>query len=626
MQLLNINFHKQNYDRKAKRRKYLFSWYFLLFAALIFCIFWRGIHRIYGFLAYPDEFGYWVSAAAFNGYDWSAVMATSSMYYSFGYSLLLTPILRFSADSVQAYRIAVAVNMLLQCISIGLLWGILTRLYESLHHAAEFPEEDDGRKMKLLTAVGVAALYPVWTFYMQTTLAEALLYFLYLFICWQFIRFLEKPGMAGALILAFSLAWLYFVHMRTVGVVIALLLTLLIYGWKNRNVRKDVLTCIVFFALGMGIGLWLQGMIKESAYAAADAARIARNSYAGHINQVKEIFTITGMIRLLQSCEGKLYYLGMSSFGLFYPAAGFCMTRMLQTFRSVFTKENCFFFFLALSMLGQFMITAIATGDSKGLDFMLCGRYNEYLLPIFMGIGMLIMLECGCLVRIFLINAGISTALFIPVLWIGLHNGSDKMVGIHAAGLNYLSNERLGYKVIPEFIKAYAFGILLMLILTVCIVVGTRFQKDIFIMCALLFMETLLALRLSQKYIYYGNDLAYYNLRIYEYIEDYEEKNKDKNMEVYCLHNGRKGAYIGLFQFALKEKSIVIVNEKYDEDGQPDWSVLEPVLGKESFLLVDKSSKYLHELEENYEECVKANHYVLFLIEQKGIDGNDGNK
>lgn len=615
MQLLNINSQKKNQYIETKRRKYFFSWYFLLFVVLIFCVFWRSIYRIYEFHIYPDEFGYWVSAAAWNGYDWSAVMATSSMYYSFGYSLILTPILRFSADSVQAYRIAVAVNMILQCISIGLLWGIVTRLYESLHHETKFVEEDGGQIMEMLTGVGAAVLYPVWTFYTQTTLSEALLNFLYLFICWQMFRFLEKPTTIKVAVLSVAIAYLYFVHMRTIGVVAASILTLLLYGWKTPDCRKKILAGLVIFIISMGVGLHLQNVIKETAYVAADAERMTKNSYAGHFGQLKELFTLSGIMKFLQSCEGKLYYLGMASFGLFYPAVMAAIKRTVQIFRSAFTKENYCFFFLSVSMAGQFLITAIATSGSKRLDFIIYGRYNEYLLPVFIAIGMIIMMESGRLFRILFMNAGISTALFIPVLWQAIRNGNGKMIGTHAAGLNYLSDERHGYELIPEFYKAYVFGILLMFILTGCIFIGKKLKKDILIISVLLFMEVLLSLRLSQKYIDYSNDLAYYNLRIYEYIEDYESENGKKDIAVYYLDNGRKSAYIGLFQFALKEKSIIVVKEAYDNDKNPDLTVLSPALDEESFLIVDKDSRYREKLEEEYTECVRANHYVLFLIE-----------
>ena len=58
---------------------------------------------------YPDEFGYWASAANWIGYDWSGLTALNS-YYSFGYSLLLVPVLKICSGAVMAYRTAVALN------------------------------------------------------------------------------------------------------------------------------------------------------------------------------------------------------------------------------------------------------------------------------------------------------------------------------------------------------------------------------------------------------------------------------------------------------------------------------------------------------------------------------------
>ena len=142
--------------RLKKRKECLF---FLLFAFLIFGIFQYSIHKIFGMVYFPDEFGYWASAAKWNGYDWSSLTALGS-YYSFGYSILLAPILRLGCDGVTAYRMAVALNMLLQALAAPMLYGIFRRI---------FPASD---RQPAVCAVGIALFYPVWIFYAQVTLAE----------------------------------------------------------------------------------------------------------------------------------------------------------------------------------------------------------------------------------------------------------------------------------------------------------------------------------------------------------------------------------------------------------------------------------------------------------------------
>ena len=121
----------------------------------------HGLFSIYGFSAFPDEFGYWAPAAAFLGYDWSNITALGS-YYSYGYSLILFPILFFFHDSVIAYRVAIVVNMLLQCISIPMMHKILTFLFPSI------------KKETRQIVAAVSVLYPAWVYYTQMTMVEGL--------------------------------------------------------------------------------------------------------------------------------------------------------------------------------------------------------------------------------------------------------------------------------------------------------------------------------------------------------------------------------------------------------------------------------------------------------------------
>lgn len=102
-----------------------------------------------------------------------------------------------------AYRVAVAVNMLLMCSGIFLILGIIKRL---------FPEIE--RKMQVFIG-GIAVFYPVWIFNMQMTMTEALLMFLFVLITYLFVCFMQKPNIVTAFFLTASLAYSYCVHMRT---------------------------------------------------------------------------------------------------------------------------------------------------------------------------------------------------------------------------------------------------------------------------------------------------------------------------------------------------------------------------------------------------------------------------
>ena len=57
-----------------------------------------------------DTAGYWLHAATFTGYDWSEVAKTTSMYYSWGYSLwLMIPFLIASGNMISILFIDICI-------------------------------------------------------------------------------------------------------------------------------------------------------------------------------------------------------------------------------------------------------------------------------------------------------------------------------------------------------------------------------------------------------------------------------------------------------------------------------------------------------------------------------------
>lgn len=637
MQSSNINL--MNHSVKTGRRAFFFQ-YLLLFIVLIFSFYQYSVHRLYGFSVYPDEFGYWASAAQWIGCDWSNV-ASLGYYYSFGYSLILAPILWLWHDSVEAYRAAIFVNMVLQCVSVILLWRIFRRLcgfkVSETKSGTDLEKEESAGKRLLVFAVGTAVFYPAWTFYAQMTLTEALLAFLYVFICYQFILLFDDMKTINAIcrILLLSIAFLYlhFVHMRTVGVVAAAVLVLGCYIWREPIFRKWIVLFGAVLLAGVVIGFWMKELVIESVYATADADSLAVNDYTGKIRGILAILSPNGIRQLLQSCAGKLYYLGMTSFGLFYLAAGICAKRMLAVLRFFFQrkeeiqKEDWFYSFLFLSMMGQFLVSAVYANGAFRLDSIIYGRYNEYFLPVFMGIGIIALWNCKNPWKIFLCNAGISSALFVVSIRAALQSESRVMRGIFATGLNYLSESTYSYQVAPEFVKAFLFGIFLMFLLTGSICIGRHFRQTVCSMAFVLLMEILLTICLCGKYTWTYNDSDYYDLKVCEYIEEYEEESGDA--QVFYLYGGGTN-YIDLLQFAMRDKKIEIFlendiwgkdreaengrenNPKMEENNEVIW---EQALPETGFLIADYNSPYLKELEERYQKCVESNSFVLFLVQ-----------
>ena len=115
-------------DRKESGFNYISVVALVLFSLVCLCM--CGIQGIYSFSLFPDEFGYWAGAAKALGYDFSEITSIGS-FYSFGYSLILMPVMKIFSDSVFAYRAAVVVNLLLQVSSFFIFTKIADRLFEN---------------------------------------------------------------------------------------------------------------------------------------------------------------------------------------------------------------------------------------------------------------------------------------------------------------------------------------------------------------------------------------------------------------------------------------------------------------------------------------------------------------
>ncbi len=279
-------------------------------------------------------------------------------------------------------------------------------------------------------------------------------------------------------------------------------------------------------------------------------------------------------------------------------------------------RENSgyIYFFCLLSMMGQFAITAIATMSPVRLDGFVYGRYNEHLLPVLIGIGLMMFCDTGHKLFVFLVNVGVSAILFGITLWNAMHSGLTVMQGYFAAGISYLSDD-WNYDIKTEFWKAYFFGIFLITLFMVCIYIAKRFGKYIYALGMILLVEILLALCLGRKYTKPFNEINYYNLMIAEYMEEYEEP------IVYLYGGGFP--YIDLIQFAMRERKIEIVRlqdlesqlsdaVQQDQSNKTEAAELESILPREGFLIVDQGCVYLEEIEQKYKKCAESQAFILF--------------
>lgn len=591
-------------ERVGRRRVFFRPFpVFLLFSLLIFGIFQYGIHKIFGMIYYPDEFGYWASAANWAGYDWSRLTALNS-YYSFGYSLLLTPILKVCGDGVTAYRAAIALNMVLWAAAMPMIYGTLRRL---------FPETS---RTVGVCAVGIALFYPVWSFYAQTTLAEGLLFFLYIGIAYLMARTVSGAQLGTILLLVCSLLYICFVHMRTIGIAAAAVAVLLLRIWKEAAYRRKMLIGFCVLAVGAAVGATLYFVVLRSVYGNTDREMLAVNDITGQFARLTAVGSREGLPRFLCGCIGKLYYLGAASFGLVYYALAYMCRKsitLLQKIRrgNVITAEEWMSLFLLLSFAGQFLITAVYMNNPRRVDEIVYGRYNDYLVPVFMAVGVMVMYRCRSFGRGTAVVIALQSAMLPFVLYGEKMYGGSEIQGYFMAGIAY-QVEDLQFDVISDMAGIFLLTNFLTLLFSLCIWAGREKKALVSAMALVVCTEILLGMSLNHKYTYRFNELISVEINLAGQIGQ-----AAGDVPVVYLYGGGI-TYIDVIQFQLPEREILVVPE--DEvkkiailDGRP---VVERQNGEvtevSGYAVLDAESVYREQMDSYRRPCAESSYFVLY--------------
>ncbi len=583
------------------------DFYLLLFAFIIFGVFGYGIGKIYGMSIYPDEFGYWANAAQEVGYDWREVTSLAS-YYSYGYSLLLLPILKFSSNGVTAYRIAICINALAQA---GTLF-LVKRIYVSI-----FPKVT---RENVAMAVGMSILYPVWTFYSQMTLVESILVFFYLLGCYFLIRYLESGSAAMLTAVALLFSYMYMVHMRTIGVLIALMITILTMIWQRREERSKLLGTFLLAVAGIvfiGVG---KKYVSETTYSLSDANILAANGYSGKLRLIAQVLSGERAVSFLFGCAGKLYYLFMTSFGMIMPATIFLIRQVKSLILRIYHKREAvewsfFSLFVLLSLFGQFAVAALYMSGNERLDVIFYGRYNDFLVPLVIGFGALELLQRGNFKKNYLWGGSVACGLFY-ITYLALQNCMTDMIqGDFAAGINYITNDST-YTVESDFIQSFMFGMILISIVFICLYAAGKKGRTGGAITVIVILETALALMLSSKYTYRYNEVNYADIRLCEHLMQ-----KD-NPRVSYLDEGDY-QYIDLVQFTLRDYPVHIIRQdeiSENNDGISstcaiNWDIVQEKVGKDGYLFIRLDSTSKERLDSVFSVVEEGGHFVLLKAE-----------
>ena len=561
----------------------------LLIVLVIICIYEYGIQKICGFTMYPDEFGYWASAASVVGYNWSET-ASLGFYYSFGYSLILVPILVIIRDGVMAYRAAVFINMLLMCISVFLFGKIIEKVFPATKNS-----------VKILIG-GAAVLYPAWIFYMQMTMVESVLMFVFSLDIYLFYKFMENKKVSAAIALAVVLIFGYCVHMRMIGILISGVLVCLCRLIGEKGNKKVFFIWFGIIMLLFEITLYLKNLTITTVFSFAGEDVLAVNDYGSQWGKFAEIFTFIGMKKLICGVVGKLYYLGLASFGTFYWAFAWCLNESIQLIRQMVRKEDVhprqwLALFLFLAVTGQVLISSIYMYDTDVIDCLVYGRYNELLVPVMMLIGIIAMSKSRFLIRMTMLMGmvlGGITALLLHV--IDQENMSD-IRGYHVAGISYLlqgSNQDIRL----FFWHTWLLGLGLIMLVCAFVWLGSRWASTWWLYAGILVIEIAAGLQINNHYTYQVNYTNYDNMMIAETLQE----RRGEDIDILYLDEDHL-PFVDFLQMQIPEKTIHVITED-------ELSCLGE--GKNYMVITDAETKQSSVLKEQFDREIRTSVFCLY--------------
>ncbi len=565
---------------------------YLFMIAILFAFWAFGIGSTYGFLMFPDEFAYWSYAARIAGYDWSDVTALAP-YYSYGYSLILIPIFVFCKDAVAAYRIAVSINFLFLFLAMVALAGTMKRM---------MPD----KKMPIVLFSALTVLLPCNLFYTQMTLTEVFLVALYIAAGSVLYRYLENNRLSTLLLLMLILIYLYTVHMRTVGVLLAAVIVVTIHIFLRGDKRWHILV-----ALGAALALFaaadfLKQMAFVYVYGGINQELAAANDYSGQMEKIRSVFSLEGFYDLLISLAGKVLYLGLATWGLFYWGVYGLVRQalaLLQNIKKRVSAEPQQFFavFVLLTVAAQIVIATIYLLTLGEIGDYTYGRYSEMVIPFVMVWGFVVLWkERARIVWIatggFALLQGLTTFLVVRQI---IATGADNFQGYFLVGISYLYNEA-DFRVDTFYAAAYLFCELLTVLVTAMTLFCRSRKKRQCLLAAFAVVELVLAMRADIIYLEPFKKAAFRDSRMVNKMQVLQEEGR---RIIYM--DQVFPPYVGILQFMGRDLDIQVMERR---EAVADYA---GDITDEDILIFAFDDMFLEEWEDKYARKDVYGHFAL---------------
>ena len=324
---------------------------------------------------YPDEYGYWANSSFFIGQNWSQT-ANSVWYYSYGYSILLIPsrllAMLFHWTWRQLYESMIVVQS-------GMIVGsFLIAVRLSKRYMAEL-----NWLVRDFACLAVF-VYPTYIVYAHVTWTETTLLFTFWIFLYTMMRMTDKPSVKNHIGFALIAFYIFMVHQRCLGIVIAAVMIVVAMRLVKRNTLTQTACFLLVLLCSNCVHSIIKGKLQNDLYLAYTPASLREIAgYAWNkttllllaaslfillclwlVERGKGIIAVVLVLAVVSAGVGFIFY----NFSLIEQAAGSVDKRLAQNdFAGQLWKVKDVFSFpgflrLLISIVGKWFYLASASG------------------------------------------------------------------------------------------------------------------------------------------------------------------------------------------------------------------------------------------------------------------------
>ena len=521
------------------KQEYKIHFFPVLIIIVLCCLNIRKLDYIF---IINDEFGYWAQAVSAVGFDWKDLIVETP-FYSWGYSLCLIPIVAFLPTPELWYKVAIILNVLFLILSYFLCAGCGKRL---------FPKAD---RTLICMASLVTIIYPGNIVYAQATWTETLLVLLMWVETYLIISLDERFRFRNFVAAIAVLLYMYAVHPRSIGIIVAGILFLGVIIVKH----KKNIGCFLMLGVLMMIGYKLVGTVNNyqlatlwdnSETSALNNVVLDQNTLGGYFDRLAN-----QTLMLLSSLGGKYIYLVIAT-GLTLPVAiGQIAKETIKNIKNKNLFDGCMIGkWWGVTSIGlMWGVCSLQMNDWKiRKDCIVYGRYMENAIGPILFIGIMYVIVLAKQIRIELLISVVS-------LIIGMYP-VYKCIMKADGWFNVICSPVVGafFQIMEESKSAIALIIVMMTVLAIALFYSI--SQEVFKKRAVIVIIFFLAC-----FSMLGYHAGKYGLNIRNTVDCRTVPLRDKvvkdmaDSEIYFVKNPSVGLNPKYLQFLIPEKTIHVI-------------------------------------------------------------------